>query len=907
LCIQTLSGFLPGREALQSWLQVQASVELAHQTGQALSGLAVDFVKAFNNIRRPQWFKLARHIGLPERILRPWQKFLASFTRRFQVHNHLSDPLTSNVGFAEGDPLSVPAMAVLDWALQIYQSQFAPLTRTMSYVDNIAMMSKFVINLVWAFFSLCSFLDFWGLEIDTGKSYMWSTATGSRAQLAPLGLKMVDDVSELGGSLTFHAAPRVRIFLARGAKLEQRWRRLRLSKAPLKQKLICLPAVFWASALHGALGCIFADCHLHQLRKRAIAALGLRVGGVNPLLRLTLAQPHTADPGYYHLRHCVFDFRRICRKTPDLLALWRQYMSHFGGRNIPGPFYKMVELFSQIGWSLATPPTFSDHDGFSFDLLQIHNCALDALLLDAWLNYVATQVNHRSTMKDLDGLCAELTLLDRQLLTPLELSRTMALQSGAFISEWHHAKYDPSKTPICPSCLVPNTQRHWFQCPLFAAIREEMGESFEWLTEVPDCIAYHLLMPRSPFARALKTYFMGLSDLTETFYSTPGEGLQHLFSDGSFFPESCKTIGVAAWSLVNATTGQTIGAGPLPGLVQSISRAELSGALAALKWVASYRTVACLWSDSKTTVDGLQALLAGRWNPHDAACENHDLWQQIAHLLEDLPEGSFMAFWIPSHLDVVQCASAWEEWIALWNAAADQLAVQANIARTDDFMQLKTNVSQHHELWSSRLRLLRRFYFMVAEQKEQAAEVIDLTASESFDWPSLGVDLALSDVIPVNWKSLLSSPHVQMKYPHEFVFMLFEAVFSFEQHAEILAPISYVEIALWCIGDGGISFPFWNPSLSDWELRPYHSLLLKPTIASVVQVVRLVLRKGLQTMGLEQYLLKGIRKHEAGLLLPVDGIGLCTNFATANSLASCCLQAAGQRRFRKAADLARPL
>jgi ribonuclease HI len=341
--------------------------------------------------------------------------------------------------------------------------------------------------------------------------------------------------------------------------------------------------------------------------------------------------------------------------------------------------------------------------------------------------------------------------------------------------------------------------------------------------------------------------------------------------------------------------------------VQSISRAELSGALAALKWVASYRTVACLWSDSKTTVDGLQALLAGRWNPHDAACENHDLWQQIAHLLEDLPEGSFMAFWIPSHLDVVQCASAWEEWIALWNAAADQLVVQANIARSDDFMQLKTNVSKHHELWSSRLRLLRRFYFMVAEQKEQAAEVIDLTASESFDWPSLGVDLALSDVIPVNWKSLLSSPHVQMKYPHEFVFMLFEAVFSFEQHAEILAPISYVEIALWCIGDGGISFPFWNPSLSDWELRPYHSLLLKPTIASVVQVVRLVLRKGLQTMGLEQYLLKGIRKHEAGLLLPVDGIGLCTNFATANSLASCCLQAAGQRRFRKAADLARPL
>ena len=136
---------------MQSWLQVQASVELALVSGQALSGLAVDLVKAFNNIRRPQWFTLARHLGLPERILQPWHKFLASFTRRFQVHNHLSKPLTSDIGFAEGDPLSVPAMAVLDWALHVYQSQYAPMTRTMSFVDNISMMSRFVMNLVWVF------------------------------------------------------------------------------------------------------------------------------------------------------------------------------------------------------------------------------------------------------------------------------------------------------------------------------------------------------------------------------------------------------------------------------------------------------------------------------------------------------------------------------------------------------------------------------------------------------------------------------------------------------------------------------------------------------------------------------------------------------------------------------------
>ena len=192
----------------------------------------------------------------------------------------------------------MPAKAILDWALHVYQSQFAPLTRTLSFVDNISMMSQLALQLVWAFFSLRTFLDLWGLEIDTGKSYVWSTTPQTRAQLALLGLRVVEDVSELGGSMTFCSATRVRVFLARGANLEKKWARLQISKAPMAQKMMCLPMVFWASALHWALGCVFADRHSHHLRKKATAALGVRIGGSNPILRLSLSQPPTADPGF---------------------------------------------------------------------------------------------------------------------------------------------------------------------------------------------------------------------------------------------------------------------------------------------------------------------------------------------------------------------------------------------------------------------------------------------------------------------------------------------------------------------------------------------------------------------------------------------------------------------------------
>ena len=144
-----------------------------------------------------------------------------------------------------------------------------PLTRTMSFVNNISIMSRQVMHLVWAFFSLCAFLELWGLEININKSYTWGTTPQTRAMLGPLGLCVVKDVSELSSSLIFSAAARVRIFLKRGSRLKQKWARLRISKAPISQKLMVLPMVFWASVLHGALGCIFAKNHLYQLRKKS--------------------------------------------------------------------------------------------------------------------------------------------------------------------------------------------------------------------------------------------------------------------------------------------------------------------------------------------------------------------------------------------------------------------------------------------------------------------------------------------------------------------------------------------------------------------------------------------------------------------------------------------------------------
>ena len=209
--------------------------------------------------------------------------------------------------------------------------------------------------------------------------------------IAQLGVRMVEDFGELGGALSFTASHRVRIFLQRGESLHEKWQQLRRSKAPLCMKLSVLPIAFWTRAMHGALSCLQAEVHVHKLRTTAVKHMGCQLAGSNPILRLSLSRPMTADPGFYQLKTALFDFRRLCFKSPDLLSMWRFFMKRFSGGLFDGPFSKLLALLNGIGWEILEPPMLRDHDGCEFDLFQLPRGALDLLLQDAWFQHVAYQ------------------------------------------------------------------------------------------------------------------------------------------------------------------------------------------------------------------------------------------------------------------------------------------------------------------------------------------------------------------------------------------------------------------------------------------------------------------------------------------------------------------------------------
>eukprot|EP00435_Cladocopium_sp_Y103_P060150 s1104_g21.t3 len=862
-------GFLPTREPGQTWLQIQAAVEVAVQSSHSLAGIGTDFVKAFNCIsREPLWF-LAATIGLPADLLHPWKSFVQSFTRRFLVCNQVGEAHLSTRGYAEGCPLSVLAMALVDWGFQIYQMHYAPEVRHFSFVDNISMLATQAHLVAWAFFTLRAFLTFWGLTLDLDKTYAWGTTPCIRQQLAQLGVKMVTDFGELGGALSFTAAHRVRVFVQRSDSLHERWLQLRRSRAPLSQKLRVLPIAFWTRALHGTLSCTTPESHVHNLRKQAIKHLGLQLAGSNSMLRLALATPMTADPGFFQVKTALLDFRRLCMKSPDLLNLWRIFMQRFDGTLRDGPFAKLLTLLHMIGWKVCHPPILCDHDGIEFDLFQIANGALSLLLEDAWLQYVATKVNHK-TMDGLRGLDSFLTKLDHDTLTATNLARVRALQSGAFVSSWQHAKYDRTKQPICQCCMLPDTQKHWLRCPRFAAHRVDCPELLSWVDDLPDCATLHLLAPRSPFALPLKHYFEKLADTSRDFNSEPRRGvINHVFTDGSHFQGVVKCLDRSAWSVVNSTTGCNISHGHVPGILQTIGRAELWALISAVEWSIAFQVSVVIWTDSASTCRKATAALRGHLQA--TVGENHDLWMRLDHLLTQTNQEQVEFRWTPSHIDTALCENPQEEFLASWNDAADAQAVQTNRQRGLAFEQLRHQAETFYKDWTHKLRTLRDFYLHVAQTKEEQPEVIDLTADSVF-WSERVADVSLGDALTVDWKQQLVFHQDNLALPVQFVSHLISLCIAEEPMQNNFIAVSFIELVLWNVQNLNVQFPVERARDGQWTFRTVQDMLLRPTVAFVVQKFRQAITQGLKVLGLEIYLCNRLDRRSAGIIVPVDGI-----------------------------------
>ena len=869
-----LLGFIPQHEATELWYSVQLEIELCCQSGESLTGLSTDIRKCFNHLPREPLLTMAEQVGFPSGLLCAWRGFLAATERRFVIRGEVGEGIRSSSGFPEGCPLSPVAMVLADWAFHVYMAAFAAPAKALSFVDNLSCLAGTPSQLAHAYGVLTCFTEMLCLPLDEDKTFSWATEAKDRAVLKFLGHPVVDAARELGGIQSF--GPRVRnaALKNRCTALGPGWSALRRSRAPGHLKLLMLPAKMWARALHGIAGCPLGEAQLNQLRSAATTALRIRPGGVSSQLRLSIANPITADPGFYQLWTCARDLRRMATKLPNFLASWRQYMNAHDGRALHGPFTKLVAVLSQISWSIVQPPMVIDHEGLYHNFVEMPGALLYRLLVHGWLQHVARCHTHRKQMADLQGLDPALLHADAKQLTALDTARYASVRAGAFLFGHQHSHYDLTQTGCCDSCGVPDTVEHRIRhCPKFSDLRRPYQWAVDRWDSLPKALTHHLLPSANPHLPVLRRCLHELADTTGVFFSSGfGLGWQHLFTDGACRGHLHNDFALAGWGLVHAQQSTAIACGLLPGVLQTAPRAELCAMTSAARWALHTGLPCVVWTDALNVAKGIEQLQAGRPLDEDA---DADLWNVLDGLVVQLDPARFLVRHTPSHLDVQLTEGPFEDWLATGNGHADLLAGIAANNRPQRMVEAYDAACAYHLDQLQLLRALRSIFFGIADGS--ATRGGHATGADDDMWePEVSTpcsrprSLEIEDVLPLNWGSRLVE--VRCGLPLDFVKEL--CVFLFEQDAASheVYELSWLEVVFALHLEDRVQYPVCGSdgcwaSASSTVFRPP-----APTVAGRLNLVRRALRPALKCLGLQSLLVQGIDRSDFGIGFKLDGL-----------------------------------
>ena len=874
LMVHEAFGFMPQREASELWYPLQAAIETACQGGDDLLGLSTDVGKAFNNLPRRPVFAIAQHLGIPENLLIPWQGFSRGLTRRFMIRGSVSCGLASTTGFAEGCPLSTVAMSIASLVFHRYLQVFAPSIRSLSFVDNLSCTTGSVGQLASGLNLVRCFAELLDLELDEAKTFVWAVQPASRRAARALGVRVATAARELGGVVTFGSAPRNAEMVARLRALKPVWDALHRSRCPKGLKFDVLPMKLWPRALHGIAGCLLGEHHLQGLRAQAARAIGVNHAGANPAVRLSLCRRMECDPGFFQLWVTLRDLRRLSRKQPSLVAMWRAFMANFDGRLYPGPFSKLLEVFSQLGWRVEVPPRVTDHRGFSHDLLAMPVALLRRIAEAAWLNHVGLKASTRPSMQGAGDLDVQATRRLEAGLSEVDCLRLGSLRSGAHLSPAQQCKFDASQSGVCPHCHVPDTMEHRVRsCPVFAFARLGHDAACDQWASLQPCLANHLLFPANPFAPKLQRLLDALPDLSGDFMPVRLKaGAQDLFTDGSCFSADVSDLALAAWGVVHGMELQPLACGPVPGLLQTIARGELWAVISAARWHLQTRQAVRIWTDSLTVVRGAQHLLDT--GGLGTIKENLDLWAILADIFQQADPGGILIAHVPSHLDPAQCDSDFEEWAARGNHAADTLAVTTNQNRSQEVKEAHSRAQAWYQAMWRTATSLRAVYLAIAEHTgnrqpgvEDDEEIVEVVVPIP---PCQEQPDRLSDCVALGWRA--STEAVSQVLPFSVTVHVFEWVLRLDVQGSHVCTISWLELAVMLFLDPDQSVPALDAS-GRWTLAdPLFPSPRGRYVASLYSLIRTVIRKQVSKFHLEQFVQARVDLTELGVFFPMGGL-----------------------------------
>eukprot|EP00439_Symbiodinium_sp_Y106_P043538 s3973_g5.t1 len=688
-----LHGYMQGKQCSDIWYALQGDIEATVALASTMSGYVADIVKCFNCLGHEPIFRLATHLGIPSPILTAWRSSVTNLQRRFRIRSDVGDAVSGATGFAEGDPLSCVAIAVFDFCWHAYMTQYAPSCRSVSYVDNLELLARTGSQVHHGCLVMATFLEAWDLELDQGKSFAWALDSRTRSELRAFGYSVSISSRDLGGQMNYGAISRVGVMLDRFESLDCLWNRLRTLPAGIPQKLHVLRAVAWPKALHGCESVSFAESHVDRLRSRAMEALKWKRPGASPLVRFSLLSPMMFDPGFYQVWAVLKLFHQHACPTGHAQLWWLTFVRHWNGVSGQGPMRKLRQVLDALQWDLDSTGCLV-FGCFRSALIALPLAALRRLAEYAWNLYVCRRLQHRLDYKGL--VAVDLSCDAGRNVAPSERHLLATIQDGTSFSNSFKSKFDDRVETNCRLCDQPDSLEHrCLACPRYEAARSKHHVCIrDWSSQD---VAFNLHALPNAFPQLLE-YWKRLTtvrDSSEDFQFLPeSHAVYHLFTDGSCARPADPQRSLASWACMHPDSNRVLSAGPLPGILQSINRTELTAILSALHWQQRGPCEVHVWSDSAYAVEGIAFLKTGQNVP--SGWDNEDLWKLVQRELRQA-SANFWVHHIPSHCSPDAATTPFQDWLIAGNEKADAAAAAAATHWPESVQVLNRRFCRHHQ------------------------------------------------------------------------------------------------------------------------------------------------------------------------------------------------------------------
>eukprot|EP00435_Cladocopium_sp_Y103_P054503 s775_g17.t1 len=720
---QSVQGGLPARQAKAIWYAVAQALEAAYVDNQPLHGLLMDIQKCFNALPRlPLWCALEQ-LQFPLSTLRGWVSFVSAQTRRFRVRQSVGEPIPSVCGMPEGCALSVFAMVIVDWMLDLWLRQLDVAPTLQTFIDDWSVLftSHLDFPRIWSL--ILDFTACMDLTLDLHKTRVWSTTAEARSAFRAGTLDVAHVARLLGAHQNYTRHAWNSTLQKRLDSMPAVWTKLRASLSPYKYKHVALRMLGWPKAFHACSVVHIGQCHFQKVRSGAMRGLKAERKGANPALHLIISHL-LGDPEAWVIVQTIRDARDLggLDRVEQFLALFAHSTEDLPSN---GPTSVLKSRLDRLGWVIGGNGLVQDRLG-SFSLLSTGWDELYLRVQLSWGHVLHAEVGHRQSFAGIAR--ADLGELHRALrgFGDLDLALLRCYLDGTLYTQNGRAKFQQGVTAQCPWCQQRDGffHRAW-TCAHFADCRSHVSaEQRAAIDGLPECLSVHGWPVVLSEWEVLASYFLSESGVCRESPVHPvksGEAIQvDLFVDGTAAHPTEPKLRYAAWAITWATGGpgsllhEVLHGGHVVGLIQSAFRAELTAVVMALRWAVQHGVSVRIWSDCLSVVRGVRRLQRGLGVRPNSS--HTDLWLQVMDLLQEIGSDRVCMVKVVSHCAPTCAQDPVEEWAYWHNQLVDQAASVVNERRSEGFWiawrgladALQFHRKLHHAILQVLLRTARK-------------------------------------------------------------------------------------------------------------------------------------------------------------------------------------------------------